>query len=181
MINSILHVFREQARQHKLIQSFCYSRNYELGSGNESYPVFWLEDPIIGRNQSNVFINSVNFSILFIPKSNLDVPNLQNLAFSTGLNILEHIKQEKDIPVSILPTWTYLTLRDYYDDNACGCRFSVDFTHLNMHHFCLIEEQFDKEKGFECNTPLKNFNLSDGTNCEIFAGKLPTFTLNTSC
>jgi len=40
MISNIIEVFRKQARQHKMIRSFYYNRNYEIGSGNETHPLF---------------------------------------------------------------------------------------------------------------------------------------------
>jgi len=179
MINAIITIFREQARQHKLIRSFCYNRTYEIGEGNETHPLFWLEDPVTGCNQDNIFVNSANFSILFIPECEKDVLRLQNLAFSTGLNIIERIKQDKDAGIGIMPSWSYLTLRDYYDNNACGCRFSVDFTQLNMQNLCLIEEQFDTDKHFEEKNHTNGFTAGN-TNYEIFSGKLPVFDLKTT-
>jgi len=170
MINSIVNIFREQAREHKCIKSFYYNRNYELGSGSEAHPLFWLEDPVSGRNQSNLFVNSVNFSILFLPGNDNEIVKFQDLAFSIGLNILERIKQNEK-SISILPTWTYVTLRNYYDNNACGCRFSVDFTQLNMQDLCLIDEQFDDEKQF-----YEEDNLYTH---QVFADKLPEFNLKT--
>jgi len=180
MINSIITIFREQARSHKAIHSFYYNRSYELGSGNEDFPLFWLEDPVTGRNRSNLFVNSVNFSILFIPKEESDILNLQNLAFSTGLNIIERIKRDKDSGISILPTWSYITLRDYYDNNACGCRFSVDFTQLNMQNLCLIDEQFDDSKDFSKKEVLSGFDIAPSNGYEVFSNKLPVFDLKTS-
>lgn len=181
MINSIIELFRNQAREHKAIRSFYYNRNFELGSGNELHPVFWLEDPISGRNQQHVFTNTVNFSVLFIPKDEAETIQYQNLAFSIGLNILERIKADENIPVTVLPTWTYLTLRNYYDNNACGCRFSVDLVQRNMQNLCLIEEQFDSDKEFEEKDILNRFdiNISKG-GCETFVNKLPVFDLKTS-
>lgn len=180
MINSIIDLFRTQARQHKLIQSFYYNRNYEIGSGNEFHPLLWLEDPITGHNRSNTFVNTVNFSILFIPKDEKEIATLQNLAFSAGLNILERIKSDHHAAISILPTWSYLTLRNYYDNNACGCRFSVDMTQLNMQNLCLIEEQFDIDKDFADSSHLAGFDVSVANNCETFINKLPVFDLKTS-
>lgn len=181
MITGIIELFRKQAREHKTIRSFFYDRNYEIGSGNDKYPLFWLEDPIIGRNDSNTFSNSVNFSILFVPNDTIrNVEELQNLAFSIGLNIIERIKANKDSPISILPNWTFTTLRSYYDDNASGCRFSVNFTQRNMQNLCLIEEQFDDDKEFEKNSTLKNFNVDPANNCETFVNKFPVFDLKTS-
>lgn len=177
MINSIIQLLRKQAREHKALRAFYYKRNYELGAGNDLHPLFWLEDPISGRNQQHVFTNKVNFSILFIPKNEEEVLRFQNLAFSVGLNILERIKADTHSVVTVLPTWTYLTLRDYYDNNACGCRFSVDFVQRNMQDLCLIEEQFDTNKEFDDTSTLLDFEVKGS---EVFEGKLPVFDLKIS-
>ena len=178
MIESIIDIFRQQAREHKLIKAFYYGRNYELGSGKEAYPLFWLEDPLRGNNRNNTFSNSVSFSILFLPQSEESVSHLQNLAFSTGLNIIERIKQGRDtLGIFITPDWDYMTLSDYYDDNAAGCRFSVNFTQANMQNLCLIDQQFDTSKEFEKGQTLKSFDLSPASNCEVFVNKFPDFDL----
>lgn len=180
MIASIIDIFRTQAREHKVIKSFYYNRNYELGSGKDNYPLFWLEDPINGRNENNTFTNSLNFAILFIPNDKQTVKELQNLAFSVGLNIIERIKANKESSISILANWSYTTLRNYYDDNASGCRFSINFTQRNMQNLCLIEEQFDINKEFEKNETLKDFVIDPANNCEVFVNKFPVFDLKTS-
>lgn len=171
MIQSIISIFEEQAQQHKILKSFYYQRHYALGSGNEFHPLFWLEDPISGYNRNNTFVNSVNFSILFIPKKEKQVLEFQNTAFAVGLNILERIRQDKDSPVGILPDWTYITLRDYYDNDACGCRFSLDFTHRNTQNRCLIEMPFDIDNPVNNTVLLKDSNAA--------AAKLPQFDLHT--
>lgn len=180
MIHKIIETFRRQAREHKTLKAFYYDRNYELGSGKDSYPLFWLEDPMRGSNRSNTFSNSVNFSILFVPDKERSTAELQNLAFSIGLNIIERIKKHSaETGISIQPDWSYLTLSDYYDDNACGCRFSVNFTQVNMQNLCLIDEQFDADKEFESGSPLNSFSVSPASNCEVFVNKLPVFDLKT--
>lgn len=180
MITGIIDIFSSQARQHKAIKAFYYNRNYEMGSGKDIYPLLWLEDPIAGRNHNNTFSNSVNFCVLLLPTEEHSAAYLQNLAFSIGLNILERIKKHStELGVGILPDWSYLTLSNYYDDNACGCRFSVNFTQANMQNLCLIEEQFDADKEFEVNDILKNFDVSPAHNCEVFTHKLPQFDLKT--
>lgn len=180
MIHSIIDIFYNQAREHKLIKAFYYNRNYELGSGKDAYPLFWLEDPVRGSNRNNTFTNSVDFSILFTPVSEESVSHLQNLAFSAGLNIIERIKRDRDtLGIWITPDWDYLTLRDYYDDNACGCRFSVNFTQANMQNLCLIDEQFDEDKEFTKTDTLKSFDLSPANTCEVFVNKFPDFDLKT--
>ncbi len=180
MINNIVDIFRKQASQHRSIKAFYYNRNYELGSGKEQHPLFWLEDPIGGRNQNNTFTNSVNFAVLFIPDKDRTITELQNLAFSTGLNIIERIKQDETSAIGIKPDWTYTTLRNYYDDNACGCRFSVNFVQVNMQNLCLIEDQFDENKGIEKEAALNNSSMKLPDNCEVFANKFPEFNIRTS-
>lgn len=179
MINTIIETFRRQAREHKTIKAFMYGRNYEKGSGKDRYPLFWLEDPMTGRNQDNTFLNTVNFSVLFIPSKDQKAEHLQALAFSIGLNIIERIKADKQALISVSPNWTYLTLSDYYDDSACGCRFTVNFVQRNMQDLCLIDEQFDTEKEFEVQERFADFELSGSDTCEVFSGKLPDFNLKT--
>ncbi len=177
MIKTIIDTFRKQAREHKTIKAFYYNRNYEKGSGKEIYPLLWLEDPIAGQNVENIFRSSANFSVLFVPSANDNVEELQNMAFSIGLNIVERIKADRKSPIAIQPDWTYLLLRNYYDDDACGCRFSVNFTQRNMQNLCLIEEQFDAEKEFEVKQGLAQFAISPNNSCEVFTNKLPQFDL----
>lgn len=177
MITTITDIFRRQAREHKTIRAFYYNRNYELGSGKETHPLLWLEDPVYGRNHDNVFINSVNFSILFIPSKEQTVLQLQNLACSIGLNIIERIKVQ-DNGISIRPDWTYTTLRDYYDNKACGCRFSVNYTQVNMQDLCLIDEQFGPSGGLEVSPSPGHFDMNP--TAEIYTNKFPDFDLKTS-
>jgi len=179
MIENIITTFRKQAREHKTIRAFYYNRNYELGAGNESHPLLWLEDPIAGRNNDNLFVNSVNFSVLFIPTSNEAVAHMQHLAFSIGLNMIERIKKDPASGFTIRPDWTYTTLRNYYDNNACGCRFSLNMNQVNMQNLCLIEEQFDTDKEFEDAVLLPEISLPGGKPCEIFENKLPDFDIKT--
>ena len=180
MVQSIVDIFRTQAREHRAIQAFYYNRNYELGSGRELHPLLWLEDPVTGENQSNTFLNSVNFSILFIPKDNSDVLKYQDLAFSIGLNIIERIKKHQhNYHVGLQPGWSYTTLRDYYDNNACGCRFSVEMSQLNMQNLCLIDEQFDTDGILNEGGALNDFDIVPSGTCEMFTDKLPVFDLKT--
>lgn len=172
-------MFRRQAREHKTIKAFYYDRNYELGSGKEKYPLFWLEDPVVGRNQENVFTNTANFSILFLPAKDKSTAELQSLAFSIGLNILERIKRDRANGVSLRPDWTFTTLQDYYDDNACGCRFTVNMTQVNMQNLCLIDEQFDEDKTFEMDSLLNGLSQTFDGKIDVFADKLPQFDLKT--
>lgn len=177
MIKTIIDTFRQQARQHKTIKAFYYNRNYEKGSGKDIYPLLWLEDPLMGNNRNHAFQSSVDFCILFVPTAKDSVEELQNLAFSIGLNILERIKSDAQAEVAIEPNWSYITLRDYYDDDACGCRFSVKLTQRNMQNLCLIDEQFDANKVFEVQKTLSEFDVKSHNASEVFSNKLPEFNL----
>lgn len=177
MIKTIIDTFREQARQHKTIKAFYYNRNYEKGSGKDIYPLFWLEDPLIGHNKEHAFGSTANFAVLFVPRKEDSIEHLQNMAFSIGLNILERIKADSKADIAIAPNWSYMTLRNYYDDDACGCRFTVNFSQRNMQNLCLIEEQFDTNKEFEKSNPLSHFDVDANSKYQIFKNKLPDFNL----
>lgn len=180
MIQNIIDVFKTQAREHKTIKAFYYNRNYEKGSGKDMYPLFWLEDPIYGQNRNNLFVNSVNFCILFIPNEEMNVVDCQKLAFSIGLNMIERIKKySNESGIEILPDWDYMTLRDYYDDDAAGCRFSLNFHQLNMQNLCLIDEQFDIDKEFESSSNLPELIGTPSNSCEEFINKFPDFNIKT--
>lgn len=179
MINNIINLFKKQAYEHKTIKAFVYGRKNEMGSGKDTYPLFWLEDPVYGQNMNNVFRNTVNFSILFLLDKEKNVREMQNLAFSVGLNIIERIKLDKVSGINILPDWSYLTLQNYTDDDACGCRFTLNFTQVNMQALCLIEEQFELGKVFKTNKSLPEIEAQSRNNCEIFSSKFPVFNLKT--
>lgn len=175
MIDTITQLFRQQAREHKALQSFIYARNYDKGSGKDTYPLFWLEDPIGGSINSNVFDNNLSFCILLLNETN-DISRLQSIAFSIGLNIIERIKKHHKDTINIT-TWNYTTLRHYYDDDAVGCRFSIRFNTLNIQNLCLIDEQFDENKSFAKANNMPTFDLQTTNACEHYSDLLPVFDL----
>lgn len=181
MITSIVDLFRNLTKQHKLLKSFYYNTTNELGSGNEPHPLLWLEMPIYGTNtgtNGSVFNVSVNFSILLIPKDNITPLDCQNLAFSCGLNIIEKIKQDKDCDFTIKPDWSFITLSEYYDNSVYGARFSCNLITKNIANLCLLPEQFDDNKQLEEETTIPDFEITVTENgCETFTNKLPDFDI----
>ncbi|NDW09838.1 hypothetical protein [Dysgonomonas sp. 520] len=182
MIDIIVDTFKDVCRQHKLIKSFHYNRTYELGSGNDAHPLIWLEDPMyisnFGQVGQGLEIN-LNFSVLLIPQQNgITFQECQNLAFSTGLNIIEYIK--KNSLLEIKPNWTALTLQRYYDDNTSGARFSLTVVHPNITNLCLLDEHFDTDKEFEVKELINDFDVTPASNCTTFVNKLPDFNLPTT-
>lgn len=182
MIDLIIKEFRELARKHKLIKSFYYDKNYEIGEGNEIHPLFWLEEPIYGTNDGangQGFYNTVTFSILLIPDTDRDVKRCQELAFSCGLNIIEKIKRNEDDFFTVKPDWNYLTLSDYYDNNSAGCRFTVNLYCRNITDLCLLDEQFDNCGSFVCPEPMNDFKVKPESPCETFTNKVLDFDIPT--
>lgn len=186
MINRIVETFKDVCQKHKLIKSFIYNRTYELGSGNDLHPLVWLEDPIYISNYGQAggaFEYSVNFSVLLIPQQNgITFQECQDLALSTGLNIIEYIKKyraKKDL-YKIKDGYTGLTLQHYYDDNTAGARFSIVIQMVNPTNICLLDEQFDEDKTFEVKELINDFDLTPASNCVTFVDKLPQFDIPTS-
>jgi hypothetical protein len=141
-----------------------------------------LEQDLYGKNggqNGNYFTNSINFSILIIPKKNDRTIYLQSLAFSAGLNIIESIKQDKDCEFYIQPDWSYITLVDYYDDNSVGCRFSLNLLRKNGENLCFLDNHFNPDKQFDLPEAINDFDIEPDGSCEIFTNKPLKFNLKT--
>lgn len=180
MLSTIINTFKELAKKHKLIQSFYYDKNYELGEGNELHPMFWLEEPIYGANNGKNgegFYVTVSFCILLIPNEDRNEQRCQELALSCGLNIIEKLKRNEDSEVTVKNDWTWVTLSDYYDNNSSGCRFTVNLYIPSIANWCLLDEQFDDDKEFEIKEPLNDFNVNANSKCEVFTNKPLDFNL----
>ncbi|NDV83960.1 hypothetical protein [Bacteroides sp. 51] len=180
MINTVVDTFRELSRKHKLIKSFYYDKNYELGEGNEVHPLFWLEEPIYAKNKGSeggAFTITANFCILLIPTNDMDVLRCQSLALSAGLNMIEKLKFDEYAELSVLPDWTWVTLSDYYDNNASGIRFTVNLSLKNISNYCLLGEHFDDNKEFETKEVLNSFDVNAKSKCETFVNKPLSFDL----
>ncbi|WP_163320070.1 hypothetical protein [Dysgonomonas sp. 520] len=181
MIDKVVNIFKDEARQHKLIKSFFYNPVYEIGNGNEPHPVFWLESPIYLRNIGNIGQGieiDLNFTIQILPSKETDEVKCETLAFSTGLNIIEHIKQNNLLEIK--PNWTALTLRKYYDNSAVAVRFSLTVVHPNITNLCLLNEHFDTDKQFEVKELINDFDVNPASNCTTFVNKLPDFSIPTT-
>lgn len=197
MVNKIVYIFQRLSQQHKLIKSFYYNRTYKIGSGNEPHPLLWLEDPIFIRtsgNNDNIIDMDINFSVLLIPNEDLDFKECQELAYSTGHNIIEFIKKYKPLEIQVKKgTETALTLQHYYDNNTAGCRFSVTLEDVNPANICLLDEHFNLG-AFNCDfnddflkycndkeeSALKEFDIDPANNCVTFVDKLPEFNIPTT-
>lgn len=173
----IVNVFYEIARQHLLINGFYYGKAYEKGAGNEAHPVFWLDDPIYGQSVNNVIKYTVNFDILGIPGKDAEAIEIQGAAYSCGLDCIEKLKKIRAATGYSVDGFTFLTLRNYYDNDAAGMRFTLIITQANPVDICA--ENFDDTKEFPKIKDLPDFGVEHPDGCAIFTGKpgLPTFKL----
>lgn len=173
----IVNFFYELARQHKRLKGFIYGKGYEKGAANEAYPLLWLDDPVYGQSVNQAVQYTVNADILGIPKNNESVLEVQTAAFNVGLSIAERIKQTRAHTGYSLNGFSFVSLRDYYDNNAAGIRFTYTILQANPADRCA--DDFDPAKEFPEAGALPDFKVDNPDGCAIFSDKsgLPDFKI----
>lgn len=174
----IVDIFYELARQHKKIRGFLYGKSYEKGAANEMHPLLWLDDPIQGQVAGNAIRYTVNFDVLGIPRTEEEVPDVQAAAFDTGLTMYEKLMQTRAQTKYTPAGFSFITLRDYYDNNAAGIRFTVTLTAPNPVDRCT--DAFDPDKQFPETGVFPNFSTDNPDGCAVFNDKqgLPNFKIS---
>jgi len=200
MINSIIRTFYNIAREHKLVRQFKYDKlSKGSGIGEENHPLVFLEDPIYVADStlSDGSVRcTVNFDIVMTPQAfeNFNVKQLspeecQTIAHSIALNFVAKLKDistnydeydenEYNTSIKVL-SYSFITLRNWYDNNAAGVRCTMVISVDNPISYCNLEEHFDDSKEFEINDLLQPINTDDAAGCSdvVFDYKLPKFTL----
>ena len=173
----IVDLFFNLAREHKKIKSFFYGKSYEKGAGNEVHPLVWLDDPIYGQSNNPTVQYTCNVDILGIPSNDGDVLSIQDSAMIVGLSFAEKIKTSFSTLGFSIQGVSFVTLRDYYDNNAAGCRFTYSINQANPVDRC--NDDFDPEKKFASASELPNFSTDNPDGCAVFNDKrgLPDFKL----
>lgn len=174
----IVNLFYEIARQHKLVKGFRYGKTYEKGAGSDIYPLVWLDDPILGQSVNDATIRyTVNVDVLGIPKDDADVVAVQSAAQLAGLSFNEKIKEmnRRQEISNRTESFTFVTLRNYYDDDAAGMRFTFSIIGPNPSNLCA--DYFDPDKQLEKLKTLPDFKTDNPNGCAIFNDKsgLPNF------
>lgn len=172
----IVNLFYDLARQHKQIKGFFYGKTYEKGAANEAHPLVWLDDPIYGRGVSRVLSYTCNVDILGIPgDDDQDVLDVQSAAFDVGLTLAEKIGQY--YPSFKIEDFTFLSLRDYYDNSAAGYRFTYTIKQANPVNRC--NDDFDPTKQLQVTRGLPDFKTDNPDGCAVFGDKpgLPNFKI----
>lgn len=174
----IVNFFYELAREHKLINGFIYGRSYEKGIGNEAHPIMWLDDPITGTSIRNTIRYTVNLDILGLPTNDDEVLAVQTAALNTGLSIVERINQVKVVTGLSTDGFSFITLRDYYDNAAAGQRFTINVIAANPVNRCA--DDFDPSKQFPTVQAMPDFATDNPDGCAIFndGPGLPNFKLS---
>lgn len=172
----LVNLFYDIARQHKKLKGFFYGKAYEKGAGNEAHPLLWLDDPISGGtvgDKIGVLQYICNADILGIPANDNEVADVQAEAFNVGLSIAEKIRTMQS--AYSLIDFSFISLRDYYDNNAAGYRFTYTIKAANPVNLCA--EYFDPEKQFDTRRPLPDFSVENPDGCAVFRDKngLPNF------
>lgn len=200
MINSIIRTFYNIAREHKLVRQFKYDRlSKGSGVGEENHPLVFLEDPIY-VNDSTLSDGSVrctvNFDVVMTPQAfenfntrQLSVEECQTVAHSIALNFVAKLKDisinydeydEEEYNTSIkVISYSFITLRNWYDNNAAGVRCTMLITVDNPINYCDLEEHFDPSKEFDLGELLQPINTDDAQGCVdvSFDYKFPKITL----
>jgi hypothetical protein len=173
----IVNFFYELARQHKQIKGFFYGKAYEKGAANEAHPLIWLDDPIYGKSDSQTLSYTCNVDILGIPENGKDVLDVQTAAFNVGLALAEKIQRIYRFTGFKADGFTFVSLRDYYDNSAAGYRFTytiVQATPVNRGN-----DDFDPSKQFSKIDALPEFRVENPDGCAVFIKKtgLPNFKI----
>lgn len=173
----IVNLFYELARQHKLLKGFFYGKSYEKGAANESHPLLWLDDPIYGQTVNQTIRYTVNVDILGIPANEKEVVDVQSAAFTVGLTIAERVKQLRAQTGYSVEGFSFVSLRDYYDNDAAGFRFTYTIIQANPVNRCA--DDFDPAKQFSQGGLLPDFRADSPDGCAVFNDKagLPNFKI----
>lgn len=178
----IVNLFYELARQAKTVKGFVYGKAYEKGAGNDFYPLVWLDDPITGRayttaETGRVIDYTVNVDFLGIPDDSAEVLTVQTAAFNLGLAFFEKFKQIRPQTGVSSSGFSFVSLRDYYDDKAAGYRFTYTMLAANPVDRCA--DEFDPNKVFPKRDALPDFMTDNPEGCAIFSSSnsLPNFKI----
>lgn len=176
----IVNLFYELARQQKEMKGFKYGKGYEKGAGSDVYPLTWVDDPLAGSSANSagsVIKWSVNVDILGIPANDAETLGVQDKAFLIGLSYIEKVKEIKSQTGLSIESFNFVSLREYYDDNAAGFRFTFVVNARNPVDRCA--DYFDPEKKFDKYNLLPDFNTENPDGCAVFNDKkgLPNFNI----
>lgn len=171
----VVDLFFTLAKEHIAIKSFVYNSSSKKGAGNNQYPLVWLDDPYTGGKAVNTIRYTVNVDILGLPATEAEVIAVQDACFEVGLAFAEKVKQSYIGTGFQIEGYNFISLRDYFDDNAAGFRFTYTAVQTNPVSRCLTD--FNPDKEFTNNKTLPVFSTAAADGCAVFTDKvtLPNF------
>lgn len=192
IIKQIVNTFYNLAEKHKLVRSFTYDRvSKKKGTGEQLYPMVFLEDPIyLNKSQplQRQIPVQVNIDITMLPQAfnNFNVRQLtevecQNLCHQIALSFVSKIRQDNknifDRQGLEIDNYSFITLRNWGDDNASGIRMTLSLLVDSDIQLCDIDEHFDPDKEFNLSDLLDDIDTDDATGCVQFDYKLPKINI----
>lgn len=178
----IVNLFYELAKQHEQAKGFAYGKLAKKGSGNDLYPLVWVDDPLSGstynsQERGSIMQWRVNVDFLGVPEKEAETLAVQNMALQMALHFFERFKNtHKD--TGVFPeSYSWITLREYNDDNAAGVRMSYTLNMANPIDRCL--DPFDPTKEFPKRRELPDFVTENPEGCAVLVNSnaLPDFKL----
>lgn len=197
MIKELIKLFYNLSKTNKLIRGFKYDKlTNAAGVGSDFYPLCFLEEPIYINNSKvadNTTTLTVNFDIVLLPQAlqNFDIKQpthegLESIAYEVALSYMGRITnlyndwlkdEENEYQPFKVVSYNFITLRNWYDDNATGIRCTVILEVKNELNLCLVDELFDDNKELPFDELLPNIDTSDAEGCEDgYIFKLPVFS-----
>jgi len=172
----IVNLWYELARQNKVVKGFIYGRKVNEGAGNEVFPLTHLDDPILGVSNGDTITYTCNVDITGIPDETASVQQIQDAAFMVGLSYWQKIKETRG--VFRVSGYTFITLCEYYDNDAAGVRFTYQIISASPVSKC--EEYFDPAKQFPNVEGFPDFVVDNPDGCAVFSekGGLPNFKID---
>lgn len=192
IIKQIVNTFYTLSEKHKLVRSFTYDRvSKKKGTGEQLYPLVFLECPIyINKSQplQRQIPVQVNIDITMLPQAfnNFNVRQLtevecQNLCHQIALSFVSKIRQDNknifDRQGLEIDNYSFITLRNWGDDNASGIRMTLNLLVDSDIQLCDIDEHFDPDKEFNLSDLLDDIDTDSATGCVQFDYKLPKINI----
>lgn len=173
----IVRILYKLCEKHKAVKGFRYSRKGGKGSGTDSYPLVWVDDPILGSvpdMTKGTQTLTVNLDILLDvrPKSNktateLDIDEAQRKAVLIASSLAIKVKDSKTHRVT---SWDYVTLSRYTDDDKAGVR--ATFRVITVLDIDLCAEFYDEDKTLDLPDPFPDYSTEGAEGCRTFKDKV---------
>lgn len=139
MIKEIKERFEQLANSHKMISDFLYNDKFSIErTGNDKYPLFFLEDDPTISYTNSVVTSNWTFYIIDIPKEDqTDYLDLQDKIEEINRAFVLKFQLEYDDLINTTTSIDSVFLKEWNSDNTCAIRTEISFTHISLKNNCL--------------------------------------------